>query len=114
MSTTKSKPDKLNIYIAGPMRGYEKNNHDAFDKAEEKLRKKKIWNPINPAAIDRYEGVDPNNDMTKKELKEALERDIRLVFSSDCIYMLRGWERSEGARMEHAIAVALGISIWYE
>jgi hypothetical protein len=105
---------KLNIYIAGPMRGYEKNNHDAFDKAEMHLKGKKIWNPINPAAIDRFEGVDPNNDMTKKELRDALERDIRLVFTCDCMYMLRGWEKSFGARMEHALATALGMGIQYE
>ena len=105
---------KLNIYIAGPMRGYERNNHDAFDAAEKKLRKKNIWNPVNPAAIDRYEGVDPENDMTKKELREALKRDVGLVFSCDCIYMLSGWERSEGARMEHALAVALGMVVLYQ
>ena len=112
---TKLKKNKLNIYIAGPMRGYEKNNHDAFDKAEEALSKKKVWNPINPAKIDRDFGVNPEDDMTKVELREALRRDANLIFEDcECIYMLRGWERSDGAKMEHAIAVALGISIWYE
>ena len=52
--------------------------------------------------------------MSKEELRDALLRDIEAVFESDCIYMLRGWERSEGARMEHALAVALGMSIQYE
>ena len=96
------------------MRGYENNNHEAFDKAEKHLATKKIWNPINPAAIDRYEGVDPSNDMTKKELKEALERDVKLIFTCDCMYMLRGWEQSLGARMEHALAVALNLGILYQ
>jgi nucleoside 2-deoxyribosyltransferase len=105
---------KLKVYIAGPMRGYEKNNHDAFDKAEATLLKKGIWNPINPAAIDRFEGVDPHNDLTKKELKEALARDFNLIFTCDCMYMLLGWEKSMGARAEHALAVALGMGIQYQ
>tara|TARA_R110000824_G_scaffold44958_5_gene130457 strand:- start:1047 stop:1370 length:324 start_codon:yes stop_codon:yes gene_type:complete len=105
---------ELKIYIAGPMRGYEKNNHDAFDKAEAHLRGKGIWNPINPAAIDRFEGVDPDDDMTKLELKEALKRDVNLVFDCDCMYMLSGWGRSEGARMEHSLALALGLGIQYQ
>ena len=104
----------LKIYIAGPMRGYEKNNHEAFDAAERFLSNKRIWNPVNPARKDRDAGVNPEDDMTKLELKEALLRDVNLVFECDCLYMLRGWERSEGARMEHALALALGMGIQYQ
>lgn len=106
---------KLNIYIAGPMRGYENNNHNAFDNAERVLEAKKIWNPVNPARVDRECGVDPSEDMTKLELREALKRDALLILDDcECLYMLRGWEKSDGAKMEHAIAVALGLGIWYE
>ena len=105
---------RLKIYIAGPMRGYERNNHDAFDRAEKLLLKKKIWNPINPAKIDREEGVDPEDNMTKLELRQALKRDVNLIFDCDCMYMLTGWGRSEGARMEHALALALGLGIQYQ
>ena len=105
---------KLNIYIAGPMRGYVNNNHDEFDRAEEELDKKNIWKPVNPARVDREEGVDPANDMTKLELKSALKRDVDLIFDCDCMYMLTGWAKSEGARMEHALATALGISVYYQ
>ena len=104
----------LSIYIAGPMRGYENNNHTEFDKAEKHLLSKKFWDPINPARIDRQAGVDPSNDMSKIELKEALKRDVDLIFGCDCIYMLRGWEKSEGARMEHALAISLGLGIHYQ
>ena len=105
---------KLKIYIAGPMRGYVNNNHKEFDKAERVLSSKKIWEPINPARVDREEGVDPADDMTKLELKQALKRDVDLVFQCECMFMLRGWERSEGARMEHALATALGMGIQYQ
>lgn len=110
LDTTKT----LRIYIAGPMRGYENNNHKAFDMAERFLSKKRVWNPVNPARIDREAGVDPADNMTKLELREALKRDVGLVFGCECMYMLRGWERSEGARMEHAIATALSMGIQYQ
>ena len=105
---------KLKIYIAGPMRGYERNNHDAFNRAEKLLIKKGIWDPVNPARADREEGVDPDDDMSKLELKQALHRDVNLIFDCDCMYMLTGWGRSEGARMEHALALALSMAIHYQ
>ena len=104
----------LRIYIAGPMRGYKNNNHEEFDKAEEQLLSKKFWYPVNPARIDRQAGVDPADNMSKLELKKALKRDVDLLFDCDGIYMLRGWEHSEGARMEHALATALNLGIHYQ
>ena len=105
---------KLKTYIAGPMRGYENNNHDAFDKAEKKLESLNAWIPVNPARVDREEGVNPADDMTKLDLRKALNRDIDLIFECDCMYMLWGWEKSEGARMEHALATALGMKVYYQ
>ncbi len=114
MEVPRNEYEKLKIYIAGPMRGYKNLNHEAFDRAEKNLKSKIIYDPINPAKLDKEYGLDPSKEMSKKELRDALLRDIEAVFESDCIYMLRGWERSEGARMEHALAVALGMSIQYE
>tara|TARA_Y100000401_G_scaffold116613_1_gene122824 strand:+ start:99 stop:461 length:363 start_codon:yes stop_codon:yes gene_type:complete len=106
--------NKVKIYIAGPMRGYENLNHEAFDLAERSLSKSVIFDPVNPAKMDRAFGLDSSVDMTKEELKDALKRDVDVIFESDAMYMLRGWERSEGAKMEHSLAVALGMSIHYE
>lgn len=106
--------DKLKIYIAGPMRGYPNNNHAEFDRAEEHLLKKEIYIPINPARIDREAGVNPADDMTKLELRDALKRDFDLIFDCHAMYMLSGWGRSDGARAEHALAIAMGMGIYYE
>ena len=105
---------KLKIYIAGPMRGYENLNHDAFNRVEAILKDKLVYDPINPAKLDKEHGLDPAKEMTKEDLKHALRRDVDAIFEADGIYMLRGWERSEGARMEHALAIALSMSISYE
>ena len=105
---------KAKVYIAGPMRGHKNLNHEAFDNAEKHLISKLVWDPVNPAEMDRVYGIDPSKEMTKPELKEALKRDVEVLFEAHCIYMLRGWEESLGAKMEHALAVVLGLSIFYE
>mgnify|MGYP006405083289 CR=1 FL=1 len=105
---------KIKVYIAGPMRGRKNLNHEAFDRAEKRLIRKMVWDPVNPAEMDRIYGIDPSKDMTKEEVKEALKRDVEALFEVHSIYMLKGWEESLGARMEHALAVALGLSIFYE
>lgn len=40
--------------------------------------------------------------------------DIELLLSCDGIYMLKGWEKSKGAKLEHEIATALKIKMMYE
>ena len=41
-------------------------------------------------------------------------RDIDAIFISNAVYMLRGWEKSAGARVEHALAVYLGLYLIYQ
>ena len=77
--------NKIAIYIAGPMRGYPKLNHEAFDKAEKTLESKLVYSHVNPAKIDREFGLTGDVDMTKEELKEALERDVDLIFDVDAL-----------------------------
>ena len=106
--------EKSFMYIAGPMRGYVNNNHEEFDRAEQTLEKTNLWHVINPAKLDRDAGVDCADDMTKLELKEALRRDFDAIFDCESMYMLRNWEKSKGARAEHALALALGMNIHYQ
>jgi len=37
-----------------------------------------------------------------------------MVFRADALFMLKGWERSAGARAEHALAVCCGKEIVYQ
>ena len=43
-----------------------------------------------------------------------LDGDLELLRHSDIIVMLKGWEKSEGAIMEHAEAQKLGLEIIYQ
>ena len=105
------------------MRGYKDFNFPAFDKAADKLRKKG-WVVFNPADKDREKyGKNVNKsdtgdladaEKTGFSIREALAADTQFIcLSADAIALLPGWERSQGACAEHALARALGLRIIY-
>jgi len=111
------------IYIAGPMRGVENYNYDAFDR-QSKLMRKQGWRVINPAEMDRDisspdadpMSFDPTTNYDDREfMREALRRDV-VAICDECtaIYMMSGWETSRGAKAEWHLAKALGLEIFYE
>jgi len=61
--------------------------------------------PVNPCEITQIENAT-YEDFMKADLKALLE--------CDAIYMLKGWERSVGARCEHMVAAMCGLIITYE
>ena len=105
---------QLKIYIAGPMRGYPGLNRKEFNKAARLLEQKKFYEIFNPAEWDEALGLDIENLYERDELAKAMQRDLNAICNCDCIYMLTGWERSEGARIEHALATQLGLMIIYQ
>lgn len=100
------------IYIAGPMRGYPRFNFDAFHAAEEALQAAG-WSPINPAAMDEEAGFDPDRDTVTKEMTRAfIKRDLLAILESDCLALLPGWDRSQGALAELAVAQWLQLPVY--
>lgn len=97
------------IYISGRITG-NKNWEKQFKEAEEYLKSKGykvIINPLNLA------------EQVKKEIKNAtytdyMKQDIEILILCDDIYMLHGWWRSKGARLERHIAKVLGLGIVYQ
>lgn len=116
----------MKIYLAGSMSGIPGFNFPAFFEAAAKL-KAEGHEVFNPAArdIERHGGVDiSEGNMTgcQKQaakvhgfcLRTALAEDTEWIcLHATAIAMLPGWERSNGARAEHALAVALGLEIIY-
>jgi hypothetical protein len=100
-------------YIAGPMRGIKWFNFPEFDQAV-KVLKKQGYFPISPAEIDRNNGFHPEElpedhdwnvvPETGPTLAQVVDRDIKAVLECDAIYLLKGWEKSTGARAEYAVA----------
>lgn len=46
--------------------------------------------------------------------KEYMRIDLAMIAVCNCIYMLKGWENSRGAKIEHFYAEYLGLKIIYE
>lgn len=107
---------KLELYIAGPMRGYPNHNFEAFYKAEKKWTKNPAVSKIhNPAKMDEDEGFDPATvEDSLDHLRACMKRDIDAILQCTGMIMLCGWEHSEGARVEHSLATYLGMPIFYE
>lgn len=94
--------EKLRVYISGQITGADLDERKiAFDRAARQLKEQ------------GYEPVSPfDNGLTDDAGYENHRRaDIRMLTDCDMIYMLRGWEHSNGARLEHTIACACGIKV---
>jgi len=120
----------MKIYIAGPMTNIPFFNFKSFDKARRKYSLKG-WEVFSPADHDRYLLDRPQGWMPEEKdsigpwkawniqnaptLRVMLGADLNFITQeADAIYMLKGWEKSLGARAEHATATALGLEIIYE
>lgn len=90
------------IYIAGKMTGEPEFNFPAFNAVAITLRAQG-YDVVNPAE---------NNDTTWP-YERYMRRAIEALLTCDSIVMLPGWDRSNGARMEHLIATNLGLTISY-
>jgi nucleoside 2-deoxyribosyltransferase len=101
------------IYIAGPMTGYPGLNWAAFDEAEQYLMAEG-WEVINPASLDREEGIDPDRELGCYDYEECARRDISALRSCDAIYLMRDWQFSKGACWERALAAYWNIPRYYQ
>lgn len=103
------------IYIAGPMTGCPQFNVEAFKQAERAL-KGFGYEVLNPATAHGHnlEIMSGDEALPPEELAKVIRTDLDMLQSADRIYMLFGWEKSTGARAEHAVATWMDIEITYE
>lgn len=103
----KEKPPEASgrVYISGPMRGYVGYNYPAFHRAAEYLTKGG-HGVLNPA--DNFDGA------TDLEFETYMRADLSMLLDATGVFMLKGWQNSEGARLELAVAKSLGLVVWYE
>lgn len=107
------------IYLAGPMSGYPELNHPLFFETAEALEEGG-WDVFNPAQsdVEVYGDTEATIEAMANDkdtfLRAALLSDLSWICEeADAIAMLPGWEKSLGARAEHATAVALDLQIIY-
>lgn len=104
--------DNLLIYLAGPMTGYPLSNFPAFDRAAAALRA--LGHRVaSPAEHDRELGFDETRTPEEQgfDLRRAWRWDVEQLLQSNTIALLPGWRESEGATLEHKIAVMLGLRV---
>lgn len=101
------------IYIAGPMSGRDDYNYPAFNRAAERLRAEG-WTVENPAEIGARFGTPVEISSLPELLCRVTRLELETVKTCDAIYMLQGWEKSTGARVELAAAISRDLVIILE
>lgn len=94
----------MKIYIAGPMSGLPEQNYPAFHATAATLRAEG-FEVVSPAEVCSELGGD---------WADYMRRDIPALLTCDTIYLLKGWAKSKGARLEHTIALSLAMTVIYE
>lgn len=100
---------KKKCYIAGPMTGYKDLNFEEFDNME-KFLTADGFEVVNPASIGRKMLKENSN----YQYEEYLRADLKKLIECDILFILKGWRKSKGAKLEHAIAKALKMTICYQ
>lgn len=100
------------VYTAGPMRGRQGYNFPAFDAAAARLRAQG-YDVVNPAEMIREVGVE-NVESDQAAFNRLIAEELREVRSCDAIYLLQGWETSQGTRDELEVALSHGLEIMLE
>ena len=98
------------IYISGKITGTE-DYEKRFAKAEAELEAKGfiVLNPVRTGKwLERY--LAPEVPTWIQYMKQA----IKAMMSADCMYMLKGYRESKGARLELFLAKVLQYEIIYE
>lgn len=105
------------VYVAGPMTGIPDHNRPAF--AAETARLRALGHTV----------LSPAEKMSDADFRAAIARGAQhlgsadyqrfmredllwIVTECDAISLLPGWEGSSGARVERAVAEAIGLEIW--
>ena len=93
------------LYLSGPMTGLPDNGYPAFEAAAERLRSQGVQ------VISPHEITPPGAGPWSWEAHMRV--DLAALLTADVIVMLPGWEGSRGARLEKAVAEALGLVVDY-
>ena len=91
----------MKLYLAGPMTGLPELNFPAFHAAAKRLRDLGHM-VVNPAEV---------NPDTGMKWEDCMRADIPHLIACEGIALLPGWRASKGARLEHHIALELGLRV---
>lgn len=93
------------VYISGAIAHHDLAERKATFAAAARRLSEEGYFPVNP--FDNGLGDDADR-------REHMRVDIGMLVECDCIYMLKGWRESKGAKLEHDVATTCGLSVKYE
>lgn len=97
---------KRKVYLSGQITGLHQDVAEKmFEQAEYEMGQLKFDQIINPMKLDHQ-----NNS----GWADYMKTDIKALLDCSHIYMIRGWEKSRGARLEFQLAYELGIVIIFQ
>ena len=100
----------MKVYLAGPMRGYDNLNHPAFFAWADALRVQghEVFNPA--AQPLEQDAIRLNEDLSFR--RKVFKLDTAWICEhADAVALMPGWEKSDGAVAECALAKAIGLPI---
>lgn len=90
----------MRLYVIGPVTGRENLNRKAFEEAKEKL-----WDA-------GYDVVIPHDVVLPRATHSvAMRLSIKTMLGCDGVAVLDDWATSQGATLEHDVAVACGLHV---
>ena len=92
----------MRIFIAGPTLGREDTYKAVFAAAADTIRKGG-HEPVNPTILAELPAAE---EMSWSDYMDAA---LAMLYSSDAIYVLPGWQDSRGARVEARVAELRGM-----
>ena len=104
-TSNSQKVGNMKIYLSGKISGTNiSHTRKRFSDVADKLQSlgHEVTNPL----CNRLSETAP--------WEEHIAKDIINLIGCEGIYMLQGWEDSQGARIEHAIAKEIGLKVMYE
>ena len=93
------------VYISGAIAHHDLEARKAAFGHAERFLGLKGFAPVNPFK---------NGVPADAPWRAHMRADLALLLGCDCIYMLRGWELSKGAKLELDVASSCGIEVMFE
>lgn len=102
----------MRTYLAGPMSGQADYNYPMFHTVVRHLRDLGLT-IISPAEDEDHKPMQPPAPGAEKPRAHYMREGLNKLLRCQAIYMLPDWQFSKGAKLEHRIAQACGMTIFY-